>query len=333
MTMARTPNTPTELMNDVELIPGISDAQNQLSAMQALHSDERDTLNQMIGQIQMTGAISKLTTVVGLSKLAHIKETRMYKALAGKKGVDRNGNEIADVGTWEGFCLAIGTTRQKADEDILNLKAFGEEALDDLGRIGAGYRDLRKFRKLPEDERVALIEVAKAGDKESFVELAEEIIAKSTREKDALKKELDYTRADYEAQSEVLSDTQTRLTEVRLEAERAKRRIQSATPDQAAKELRIEAQGVHVETLSVIKTRLLPAVEALLAHSDESGIDHRQFLGAAIAELEAELIAIREAHQLPVGMALDGSAVDWMDEDKIADINAEIEQQRAAKGL
>jgi hypothetical protein len=327
--MARTPAIPTELMDDVELIPGISEAQNQLSAIQAAHSNDRDLVNQLLGQAQMADAFTKFSKTVFISKLVYVKENKLYRAIAGKPTED--GLQLA--GTWEEFCKLLDWTPQHANEAIASFKAFGEEALESMSNMGIGYRQMRQFRKLPEDERVALIEVAKAGDKESFVELAEEIIAKSTREKDALKKELDDTRADYEAQSEVLSDTQARLTEVRLEAERAKRRIQSATPDQAAKELRIEAQGVHVETLSVIKTRLLPAVEALLAHSDESGIDHRQFLGAAIAELEAELIAIREAHQLPVGMALDGSAVDWMDEDKIADINAAIEQQRAAKGL
>lgn len=324
--MARTPNTPTELMDDAELIPGISDAQNQLSAMQALHSDERDTLNQMIGQIQMTGAISKLTTVVGLSKLAHIKETRMYKALAGKKGVDRNGNEIADVGTWEGFCLAIGTTRQKADEDLLNLKAFGEEALDDLGRIGAGYRDLRKFRKLPEDERSALIEVAKAGDKESFVELAEEIIAKSTREKDALKKELDDTRADYEAQGGLLNDVRMELTEAKLDKTRIQRRIQAASPKEAGDDLRKEAGGHFAEAMSVIQTRLVPAIEALIAHEEESGIDHRQWLGGELSDLDKAIIKLRDIHQLPTADEM--AALDWMNPDNIAAINAQVEQNK-----
>jgi hypothetical protein len=327
--MARTPNTPTELMDDVELIPGISEAQNQLSAMQLIHSDDYDIVMQSVGSNRSMRMVSEFSLTVSTLQAAYIKEHKLYRALKGKQTAD--GQQFS--GTWEEYCNLLKRSRQQVDEDIANLNSFGEAALESMSNMGIGYRQMRQFRKLPEDERVALIEVAKAGDQESFVELAEEIIAKSTREKDALKKALDDTRADYEAQGEVLHSVQNKLTETRLDAERAKRRIQSATPDQAAKELRIEAQGIHVETLSVIKTRLLPAVEALLAHSDASGIDHCQFLGAAIAELEAELIAIREAHQLPVGMALDGSAVDWMDEDKIADINAAIEQQRAAKGL
>lgn len=175
------------------------------------YTEDRDLLNQLIGQIQMTDALSKLTTVVGLTKLAHIKETKLYRALAGKKGVDRDGNEIADVGTFEGFCLAIGSTRQKVDEDLLNLRVFGEEAMSSLTRIGAGYRELRQLRKLPEDQQTALIEIAKLGDKDSFVELAEEIIARHSKEKETLSKEKAELKADYAAQEKVIQDKNKKL--------------------------------------------------------------------------------------------------------------------------
>lgn len=184
----------------------INTVMNTMATFQSEYSDDRDIANQIWGQIQMAGAISKFTTVVGLMKLKELKERKLYQALSGKKGIDKNGNEIPDVGTWDGFCRALHTSANKVDEDLLNLKIFGEDALEQLTSIGAGYRELRQYRKLPEDQKTALIEVAKAGDKETLVELAEEFIAKNNKEKELLKKDNDNLQADYKALSKRNAD-------------------------------------------------------------------------------------------------------------------------------
>ena len=175
-----------------------------LTQLQASYGQERDLANQMLGQIQMSRAISKFTDVVSLQKLKYIKENKSYRALSGQKGIDRNGSEITDVGTWAGFCAALGVSASKIDEDLTNLQIFGEEALAQLTQAGAGYRELRQYRKLPEDQKQALIEVAKAGDKEGFVELAEEIIAKHAKEKEALATQVEEAQATLEAKDRVL---------------------------------------------------------------------------------------------------------------------------------
>lgn len=177
--------TPVVVEVNHEALAQASQAADQMMALQAGYGEGRDLANQLLGQIQMSRAISKFTDVVSLSKLQYIKENKIYRSVAGQKAVDSKGNEIADVGTWAGFCAALGVSASKIDEDITNLKMFGEEALDQMQRTGIGYRELRQYRKLPEDQKLALIEVAKAGDKESFVELAEEIIAKHAKEKEA----------------------------------------------------------------------------------------------------------------------------------------------------
>lgn len=185
-----------------------------LAQLQASYGQERDLANQMLGQIQMSRAISKFTDVVSLQKLKYIKENKSYRALSGQKGIDRNGSEITDVGTWAGFCAALGVSASKIDEDLTNLQIFGEEALAQLTQAGAGYRELRQYRKLPEDQKQALIEVAKAGDKEGFVELAEEIIAKHAKEKEALTAEVEETKATLEAKDRVLQTRAERIGEL-----------------------------------------------------------------------------------------------------------------------
>ncbi len=296
----------TTQQNDMPEIDAnkVHELQNAAAALQVANTEERDTLNQLIGQIQMTGAIAKLTTVVGLTKLAHIKETRMYKALAGKKGTDRQGNEIADVGTWEGFCLAIGTTRQKADEDLLNLKTFGEDALEDLSRIGAGYREMRQFRRLPEDQKLALIEVAKSGDKESFVELAEEIISKNARDKEQLTLQLDESQADYEAIQQITQQKDQKLNELAQELEKTRKRVQTMPADEITSELRQIATASAYEAEVAVMGKLRNTVAALIEHSELTASladshTQRVFLADLVRQVEVQLIAIREDYDLP----------------------------------
>lgn len=176
--------------------------------------EERDLVNRLLGRAQMANAIGKFADVVSLTQLKQIKENKLYRALSGTKGVDPEGTEIADVGTWDGFLQVAGFSRSKVDEDLLNLAMFGEEALQKLSGAGAGYRELRKLRKLPEDQRTALVEVAKLGDKESFIELAEEIIAKHAKEKESLTAENADLKADHEALGKVVEDKNKKLDQL-----------------------------------------------------------------------------------------------------------------------
>jgi hypothetical protein len=231
--MARTPTKTKEQQVDLEeaiqasLAPAtelahLADAQAIAHAVQADYTEDRDELNQILGQIQMGRAFSKFADVCTLSKLAHIKETKKYKALAGKRGIDIDGNEIPDVGTWEGFCLAVGTTRSKVDEDLTNLRMFGETALADLSRVGAGYRELRQLRKLPDDEKTALLEAAKTGDKDAYIDLAEEIISKHAKEKAEAAKKLDDQQKDFQALEAVAKTHKEENNQLRMELEKSK---------------------------------------------------------------------------------------------------------------
>lgn len=202
--MARTANKAKE---EIELPAideqGINDTMNTMTTIQSEYNEERDLVNQLLGQAQMADAFAKFSVTVTTSKLKFVKENKLYRALKGKKS--RDGHEFL-TGTWQEFCSLLGRSVEQIDEDIRNLNMLGEEALESMSRMGIGYRELRQYRKLPEDQKTALIEVAKAGDKETLVELAEEFIAKNNKEKEQLKKENSNLQADYKALSKRNAD-------------------------------------------------------------------------------------------------------------------------------
>lgn len=271
--------TPVNTPMNKELLAEDQQALATLSVIELSKQDytaQRDLANQMLGQIQMTRAISKFTDVVGLSKLKIIKENKIYRAVAGQKAVDTAGNEITDVGTWDGFCRALGTSQQKVDEDLLNLKTFGEDALEQMQRTGIGYRDLRQFRRLPADQKSELIEAAKAGDTATLLELAEDLIAKHAKDKADLQKDLvakDKRIATYTDRIAVLQEEKDALAETEGSIESALANVSTAG---------------H-EALSYVRGGLRQAFESLAAVENDGSTSHRGVMAGFVADLRLQL--------------------------------------------
>lgn len=295
--MARTKTAVTDPI-DLPALDGevLTANQNAMSTMMASHSEERDLVNQLLGQVQMSDAFAKFSVTVTTSKLAYVKENKLYRALKGQKS--RNGYDFLN-GTWEEFCVLLGISVEKADTDIANIRAFGEEALDSMSRMGIGYREMRQYRRLPEDAQAALIEVAKAGDKEAFVDLAEEIISKHAKEKTELTQRLDEVNADYEAQGEVMANKTKELDSTKQELKKLQKRIQTATPDDVIKELRTEVVALQFEVEAKILGELREGFTKMAEHAAEHGQDHRDYQANLIKQLEITLATVRSEFHLP----------------------------------
>lgn len=155
-----------------EAVPAVPVSGEVTKAQPATEQEGRDLMNQLLGQAQAFSAASGLLQTFGVSKLAFVKENGLYKHLSGM--LTPNGLELS--GTWVEFCGLLGMSDEKANQDISNLRAFGEEALESMSRMGIGYRELRQFRKLPSDQREALAQIAVTGNKEDVLEAAYEAI-------------------------------------------------------------------------------------------------------------------------------------------------------------
>jgi len=265
----------------------VHDLQNQAAALQNAHGEERDLVNQLLGQAQMADAVAKLTSTVAVSKMAYVKENKLYRGLAGMRDLDGRGL----TGTWEEFCKLLGTSVAKVNEDIHNLQEFGEEALESMSRMGIGYREMRQFRKLPEDQKTALIEVAKTGDKESFIDLAEEIIAKHAKEKEQLTKERDDAHADKQALEEVVSDKTSKILD--LEKQVSRKRLERLPPDEESQQLREEANSLLFDTETAIRQLVAP-LEQVVAHANDHQLDVGHWLRGQLDQLSEATEYLRE---------------------------------------
>lgn len=203
----------------------------------------RDLVNQLLGQIQMANSFARFADVVSLQKLKYIKDNKVYRSVAGVSMVSAfDGEKIADVGTWGGFCKALGLSVSKVDEDLLNLSVFGEEALKQLSSIGAGYRELRQYRKLPADDKTALIEAAKAGDKEQLLDLAETLIERHVQEKTALNAKVNDLEQD-------INSTGKRISNMNAEIERAESELSRLKAKQRLTNFEEQTEAVRDECM------------------------------------------------------------------------------------
>ncbi|MEK8586036.1 hypothetical protein P2R29_01220 [Escherichia coli] len=311
--MARTKSQPAELIPDVALNPELEATQNLMATVSSQMNDERDLLNQLLGQAQMAGAFEDFSRTVRTSKLAFVKENKLYRNL--KDAKNPHGAEKLS-GTWEEFCGLLGRSVDQVDRDIANLTAFGEEALESMSRMGIGYRELRQFRRLPEDQKSALIEVAKEGDKTALLELAEEMIAKHAREKEELKTDLEISR-------QMLAEKKEELGTMRNEKEELKsrlvRRTTTETPDEEGVALETEVTGFKSGVLSAFFD-LKSGFNALTEHTERTGINHTGMMAGLLDDLQAQFEELRQEFSLPE--ARETSAIpDWVKEAQQEDEN------------
>jgi hypothetical protein len=264
-----------EMPMNMQVIQDETNAANTLAVIELSKQDyeaERDLANQMLGQAQMANAFANFSKTVNVSKLAFIRENKLYRSLKGMKTA--NGSLFS--GTWDDYCQLLGTTSDKVEMDIANLKAFGEEALESMSAMGIGYRDLRQFRRLPADQKSELIEAAKAGDTATLLELAEDLIAKHAKDKADLQKDLvakDKRIATYTDRIAALQEEKDALAE-------SEGTIEGALAN---------ATTAGHEALSYVRGGLRQAFESLAAVENDGNTSHRGVMAGFVADLRLQL--------------------------------------------
>lgn len=252
--------------------------QNQLAQIEQSVSVEQIQLSEKLGMLKATSFIKKLLTVSEIKFLAEIKDSKQYKGLK----VISNDGKLLTVSTWAEFCDSLGKSHQHVDEEIRNLGLFGEDFLETSQRMSLGYRDLRKLRKLDGAERDVIIngEAVKAEDRESLIDLIEEMSAKHAKDKEALNKKVTDLTADVQAKDQVLKTKNEKMDKMDHELTILKR------PPAIAKRAESEPQllakraldDMHLATTTMLNatTRFVNDANSILEVTSEHMMLHVQ---------------------------------------------------------
>lgn len=302
---------------DVLFAEDVAKADALNSTLNAI-TNEQLLLSEKVGALKAFEFTKKLLTVSTIKILAELKESNEYKGL---KTIGQDGN-LLTVSTWEQFCQSIGKSRQHIDEEIRNLSAFGEDFLETSQRMGIGYRDLRKLRKIPDDERDIIIngEAVQAGDKDSLIELIEDMSVRHSKTKIKLENQVKDLTAEAKAKDRVIQQKQQTIddknTELNIKDE--KLALRSHAPAfERAKDYATQMDVFKIDALQLFGN--ISALYEQIEQDDELPELLRVNMGHLLLEVKAQANNLIDHHMLG-DVSVDDDDLSWMH-----NANAEIE--------
>lgn len=294
---------------DVLFAEDVAKADALNSTLNAI-TNEQLLLSEKVGALKATNFIKKLVTVTEIKMLSDIKEFKEYKGL---QVFDSEG-KVVTVTTWEQFCKSLGHSREKVDQDILNLAAFGEEFLETSQRMGIGYRDLRKLRQIPDADREVIIngEALQAGDKDSLIELIEDMSVKHKKDKTKLENQVKDLTAEAKAKDRVIADKQKTIddknTELNIKDE--KLALRSHAPAfERAKDYATQMDVFKIDALQLFGN--ISALYEQIEQDDELPELLRVNMGHLLLEVKAQANNLIDHHMLG-DVSVDDDDLSWM---------------------
>lgn len=302
--------------------PEIAEVEAALhAAVDAFADDEREAtllIGQRQGRKQVFDSLQKLLTVTDLEDLKQIKESNKYKGVR----VKTPAGELVTVTNWSDYCVHVeGRSRETIDNDLLNYEKLGAECFDALRTLGVGPGKMRELRRagLPADDADALVALAKAGNKDAVLELAEDMIGAHAKERAELERQKLDLLETIASKDDRSAKREREIEQLQRDLSRARRERARATPGETSLELRRRATAAALQAQADISAQgdgvdsLMSRIADLREHAAEEGIEdgQDQFAAALIGELLGELRRVRDHFGLPI--ANDHGAPDWME--------------------
>ena len=268
--------------------------------------EQRDLANQLLGRIQMAEGFAKLATVSSLRNLQIVKESKLYKGLPRTTA----SGKVETVSTFDEFCGLLGVSARHVNEQLQNLQLIGEDALEAMSRIGLGYRDLRKLRKLDNEDRQAVIESVgeeiNAGDKEAVVILIDDLAAKHAKEKAELKQQVDDAKADQDATEKLVAKKNEKIDALSQQLEGRSNEIASEHAERCQKDLQDAAMKADSSVREVTY-----AIEMAFDSHEEPSYYIRWLASQTVIALEKQLEAARRTYALENSETAPNRPEDW----------------------
>ncbi len=199
-------------------------------------ANEQLEINQVLGRVQSLQAVASFVETFSLTQLAQIKEQKLYRKFNNQTMII-DGVEIR-LNTWEGFCKAINSNRITIEDKLANLRLLGEETLERVEALGMTTRELRKLRQLDStDQKVIISEIeVNTGDKESIIELIEDMSVKHNKAKEELEKQLAEQKEQTDIQKRLVAQKEKKINDLDKEIVRQEK---MTVPEQEAQALNI----------------------------------------------------------------------------------------------
>lgn len=113
-----------------------------------------------------------------------------------------------------------------------------------------------------------------------------------------LRKALRNTKAEKEAMGKVLANKDDKINRLDMELAKKQKLIETQSPEERGGALREEVAAISYKAEAILRGQVYQAFEALEAHSQETGIDHKQFMSGVLAEYQLILSELKFRFQI-----------------------------------
>lgn len=246
-------------------------------------------LGRFVGVAQLARTMSNFSAAAEIRAFEEINKSKAFKHLP-VKHPDGNFCPAENI---DEFCrLVFGRGYKAMSNHKVMLQQLGEEAYENVQRIGLNRAQLRLLLTLPEDERAAVEEAMQAGSKDEIVGLIESMANKL----DEARTEVEHLKADMRAVEDISAEKSKRVETLLRE----KARIKAAPPDQVLADLQSEATRMTNDVRGGVVGQLRQALVALHGHAEaHGGSVPTVFMAGLVGQLEDDLRALRAEFALP----------------------------------
>lgn len=297
--MARKPNPPAVVLDPAIDHEAVAKSHGDLNTLSIMNAETADNAQALAAQFCYEGA---LTVGAVEDEIRHYQRRTAEACFElGKRLLILK--ELTPHGEFKQRLELLGIEERSAQRFMAISHKFANPTTSPLLKVVTTQSKMLELLVLDDSE----IEALENGETVRGLNL-DKIDTMSVRE---LKAALRDREADLEASRNRVAAKETETERLTKELARAKKRIQSATPDEEGAQLREEVNLFAFEAEAAILGKLTPGFEALAAHADQNNCTHEEFMSGCLAQIERALIGLR--NRFNVKAVPDGNEIpDWL---------------------
>ncbi len=240
----------------------------------------------LVGNIEAARFSALCAEKVIVETFLKLKKNKAYRAIEVRDDVG-NLRRCADL---EEFCgRFLGASYRKVKELADNYHLVGADLFEQAERMGFKRNDYRALKALPADDQEAIKAAMQTDDRDQILDLMQELAVRHASEKAALKAQTTEAEETAEARSEVIAGKEAKINELEEANHKLKRRVETATPDEVALEIRKEADLFAFRAEHAVNSDLRQAFEALA----KQGGNHSEYMLGLITQIELAASVLR----------------------------------------
>lgn len=243
--MARPPNknnNPGTIVSDADTpgLPAMVEAANQVAIADAVIMDTMETIK-AIGRIETAEFLATVSEKLIVETYLNVKEGKKYKGLPYIKD-----GKVATVATLEEFCEAfMPKSRRRCEELASNYHLIGADLYEQSEAMGLRQRDYNAIKALPSDRQEIIKQAVAAKDKDSVIELLQDVMVKTDQEKISFTKDVTDLKGDNAALDRLLKEKTDKLLA-------AEKRIEFQKFPDVVQDVRVEVVGITGQMVKLL---------------------------------------------------------------------------------